>query len=64
MNRPDNASPLTERADIEDCRRILGRVARWSLEDEIESYGAGSAEELGAMRDLELWGYDPFDLED
>lgn len=48
--------PLTDRAEIEECRLILGMPVRYGEIDEYDS-----AAELGAARDLELWGYNPFE---
>jgi hypothetical protein len=66
--RPSDVGRLTDRAEIEDVRRVYAEGAmseqeatkwehRW-VPDEAEDYE--SAEELGAARDLEHWGYDPF----
>jgi hypothetical protein len=61
--RPSDVGRLTARAEIEDVRRVyrerpgqvVGRVVYCA---DVEDYD--SAEELGAARDLEHWGYDPF----
>lgn len=60
-DRASNAFPLSEREDVEDCRRILfpttpGADPDWLSEAEL----FGSAEELAAARELEAWGYNPF----
>lgn len=51
-----NDYPMTDRAEVEACRAILGMPVRYG---EVEQYG--SAAELGAARDLEEWGCDPFE---
>ena len=56
-DRPEQEYPLTDAAEVRECRRILDQLTV----EEIESYGASSAEELGALRDRELWGDAPFD---
>jgi len=63
--RHENAHPLgPDRAEAEECRRLLGSAPVDRMVEEIEGYQATSAEELGALRDLELWGENPFELED
>ena len=59
LNESD-ASPLTDRAEVEECRRILGQAYESSAT--IEMYD--SAAELGAARDLEFWGCNPFEEEE
>jgi hypothetical protein len=59
--RPSDVGRLTARAEIEDVRRIHGQRQHWcpySFYGDDEDFE--SAEELGAARDLERWGYDPF----
>ena len=51
-----NIHPLTDGAEIHECWRILGRQVSVA---EIEQYD--SAAELGAARDLEAWGCNPFE---
>lgn len=48
--------PLTDRAEIEECRLILGMPVRYG---EVEEYD--SAAELSAARDLEEWICNPFE---
>ena len=55
-HRP-NAHPLTDGTEVRECRRILGEAYESSAA--IEMYD--SAAELGAARDLELWGCNPFE---
>ena len=71
-DRPSDAYPLTDRPDVQAARRFdvheeadlpLAELLEQAI-DEIEGYDAASAEELGARRDLELWGHNPFQLED
>ena len=56
--------PLTDRAEIEECRRQLrlDRILKDAIWDQwlSESEQYNSAAELGAARDLEEWGCDPF----
>ena len=66
------AYPGQDEAEIRELRRLdreaWGRLAPESLDpplplwaiDDIEGYSAVTLDELGVMRDLELWGYDPF----
>lgn len=64
-DRQSDANPITDSAEVRALRRefptTLGADPDWLTIQEIEAYGAFSAEELGAMRDLELWGGNPFE---
>ena len=54
-SRP-NTHLLTDGAEVLECRRILGPPIPYA---EIEQYD--SAAELGAARDFEEWGCNPFE---
>jgi hypothetical protein len=47
-------------AEVAECRRLLGPEQTIRAVAEIEGYGCTSAEELGALRDLEIWGGNPW----
>lgn len=59
--RLGDASPLTDRAEVQEARRILSAAPGFDpgWVREVEAYD--SAEELGAARDRELWGDAPFE---
>jgi len=64
-DRQSDAFPLTDRADVEDCRRILFPTAPGADPDwvsEAELYD--SALELAAARELEEWGGNPWEVEE
>lgn len=61
--RHANAYQLApDRTEVEECRRILGSAPVDRMVEEIEARYT-DAEGLGAARDRELWGDDPFELE-
>lgn len=63
--RTANAQPLIDRAEVEECRRILYPTVRGADPDWISAVELfGTADELAFARDVELWGERPFDLED
>ena len=59
LNESD-AYPLTDRAEVEECRRLMENARaqgyRYPPPDWYDS-----AAELGAARDLEFWGCNPFE---
>ena len=60
-----NAHPLSDYAEVLECRRILYPTVRSADPDwlsEIEVFG--TADEAAFARDIELWGERPFELED
>ena len=64
LNESD-AAPLTDRVEVEECRRQLrlDRIIKDAIWDQwlSESEQYDSAAELGAARDIELWGEAPFE---
>lgn len=68
FGEPADAYPLTDRAEVEECRRFdvpfgfglylkaFGYDILGPLPDDYDT-----AAELGAARDLEFWGCNPFE---
>jgi hypothetical protein len=61
--RQSDTYPAIDSAEVRECRRILYPTALGAEPDwlsEVEQNWGGAAE-LGAQRDLEVWGINPFE---